>query len=389
MGSSEAGKTGCLGRLFQLIGALLVLLLFTTEVVVRFLPLPGLSRADLIVPANDMLAKARTIGHPYLGYSLKPEWSVEASSDLEPYTKGYRGQKSQNADGFRNPAPPLKKPPGTFRIVTMGGSSTYGNTPTSDATTWPAQLEVMLNQVQDRPVEVLNAGVVGWNSYESLINLSLRVVDYEPDLVLVYHTINDTRCILWKPGGEWRRDNTHYREIWPTERDAYTSEPLLERSYTYLLWRRFFTGYLTKRTALDFFAMKGYDPSNMDPYERGEIEQRGIDAFRRNIVSIAGVAQAHGSKVMLATQACDRSDIMAKSHPNQWAVMDTLGEILKDVAQQGGLEFCDARTQLEAHAAKVGKDLIFTGEVHLRDEGAAKLAQIFAGAITQSGVLEE
>lgn len=366
----------------------MLLLLFTTEVVVRLLPLPGLSHAELAPPIKDPTDGARTTGHPYLGYALTPDWSTEGTPDLKPYSKGYQAQRSHNDDGFRSPVPPIEKPPGTFRIATLGGSSTYGNTPTSDQNTWPAQLQIQLNALQDLPVEVLNAGVVGWSSNESLINLCLRVVDYSPDLVLVYHTINDTRTALWTRGGEIQRDNTHYREIWPTKRDTYTSEPLLENSYTYLLWRRFFTSYLSNRKALDFFAIRGYSPNDPDPYERGTPSPTGPRSFERNLVSIAAVAKAHGAQVMLATQACDRTDMRAKSSPNQWKVMDYYGQLIQDVAEREDLLFCDARTALEAHAAKVGKDRIFTGEVHLKDEGAAQLATILAGSIQASGILK-
>ncbi|MGK0219971.1 MAG: hypothetical protein ACI9HE_003478 [Planctomycetota bacterium] len=385
----QGSRPGCVGKSLQLFAVCVLSLLFLTEVVVRFLPLPGLAKSDLIPENIDPLAGARTTGHPYLGYSLTPDWDSEATPDKAPGSAGYQGQKSQNADGFRGPVPPLEKPEGVFRIATLGGSSTYGNSPSSDASTWPAQLQVMLNERQSTNVEVLNAGAVGWNSHESLINLALRVVDYEPDLILVYHTINDARCALWTKGGEIQRDNTHWRETWPSYRDTPTTDPWLEGSYTYLLWRKFFTPYFANRKELAFYAIRGYDPDDKDPYERGELDPTGFRSFERNLLSIAGIARAHGAQVMLATQGCDREDIKAKSRHNQWKAMDYLGTVIEQVTEREQLLFCDARKVLEAHAASVGKDTIFTGEVHLTDAGAAKLAEIFADAIVEAKVLTD
>ncbi len=388
-------------------------LLVLVEIVPRFVSIPGLRDVDLKSLAGTRLADAPTVGHPYLAYTLRPDWSSKPDD--------FMGRKSHNSQGFRGREVALKKPEGVFRIVTVGGSSTYGNTPTSDAMTWPARLEWHLNERQTRPVEVLNAGVVGWNLFESLINLEFRVLDYDPDLVVVYHTINDARCALWTGGGEIQRDNSHWRAIWPTHSGS-PVDPYLERSMTFLIWRRYFTPWYRARNELGFYGIVGYDPMNPDPYERGDPSLTGFESFERNLILLQAVVKARGAQVMLVTQGCDRDDIQAKSRVNQFRAMDYMGGIIKSVAGQHELLLCDARPVLEAAWAATPEELrgtsdgaikklmndksseenrkrgreqwarlhaegIFTGEVHLTDRGADLLATTIADAIMAADLL--
>ena len=147
--------------------------------------------------------KASSIGHSYLAYSPKPNHETGYGSKHRKTT--------HNSAGYRGELVDIPKPEGVYRVLCLGGSSTHGTTPNTDADTWPARLQVHLNeQAQGKRVEVLNFGVFGYSTFESLINLALRGIDYQPDLVLVYHTINDVRCALYNRGGPIQRDNAHW-----------------------------------------------------------------------------------------------------------------------------------------------------------------------------------
>lgn len=402
---------------------LLKLILFTLASVVlvfelglRFVSVAGWSKEDLRPDFLKTQAEARAVGHPYLGYALKPGWRSKPDDPM--------GQKSQNADGYRGPLRPRKKPAGTYRIACIGGSSTYGSTPSSDATTWPAQLELLLNERTDTPVEVLNFGVFGYTTFEILGRLAFHAVDYEPDLVIVYETINDMRCALYTRGGPPQPDNTHWRAVWPLYSPS-PGEQLLENSMLYLNWRARFTGYLARFQSVDAYAIVNYDAKDPDPYFRGDLKEvaLGFETFARNLKSIAAVAHVHGARVMLATQGCDRQDIGAGSRENQWAGLDYNGTLLRVVHEQLNKPplsmdtlFVDARAALESawaeHAAEVRQlerkaqpfktsdpakyremlqapyDLgVFTGEVHLTDKGARLLARTFADAIVAEELL--
>ena len=382
------------------------------EGVLRMGWIPGYQPAQMRPSIEELQKKAMSVGHPYLGYAPKSAHSDDHGTD-------YR-LTSYNEAGYRGPLVAIPKPEGVYRVLCLGGSSTHGQTPNTDDDTWPARLQVHLNEqlaangVTDRTVEVMNFGVFGYNTFESLSNLAFRGVDYEPDLVLVYHAINDVRCAMYQLGGPAQRDNSHWRAIWPTVMPS-PAETVLEKSLVYCALRKKFTQYLKRFETLDAFAIVNYDYAHPDPYA-GEVPDTGFNSFARNLKSIVAIAKAHGADVMLISQGCDREDIRATgSFQAQWDALDRMETITRDVAHSAGAGFCDARPVLEQAFANLapeveakqveaqkllrnkdsaedqaeGKRLwlefsaegIFTGDVHLTDHGADLLAKTIADTI--------
>lgn len=388
--TADKAEPGGLRRIIAIALIILVVTALTLEIGIRIAgSLPEGARSkfearsltpDSLRPALEaILEEAVLVGHPFLGYSLRPGYSAE-----EPQ------QRSINSFGFRGPEVTKAKPEGVYRIVCLGGSSTYGHTPSSDATTWPARLQYWLNHPEvgvDRPVEVLNAGCSGWSTFESATNLATRMIEFEPDLVIVYHTINDARCALWLRGGEIKSDNSHWRAIWPRWVEA-PGERLLENSMSYLVLRNVLTSYAEDVDTLNNYAIVGYDPADKDPFEPGEPDEQGFENFRRNLVNIEAIARAHGADVMFVTQACDDRDLGAPSAPAQIAAMARMTEILGEVAQERDVHLVDAKTDMERKGAEEGWDKYFTQEVHLTDDGCNLLALLIGGPIKKLGLIE-
>ena len=162
---------------FCLIAAIvLALTILVLETVPRWVELPGLGLRDLN-PVAVGLEEARVEPHPYLAYVPKPGFTSK---------EGAKHQIAHNSLGFRGPEVVTPKPAGTFRVLCLGGSSTYGHGPTSNDTTWPARLQAYLKQAKpDMPIEVVNGGCQGYSSFESLANLAFRGLPLKPDLVIV------------------------------------------------------------------------------------------------------------------------------------------------------------------------------------------------------------
>ncbi|HEX72697.1 MAG TPA: SGNH/GDSL hydrolase family protein [Candidatus Hydrogenedentes bacterium] len=94
-----------------------------------------------------------------------------------------------NNYGFRDDDVVLPKPPGVFRIVCVGGSTTEeGN---DNASTYPNIMERKLQEwLNTDRIDVVNAGLCGLTSYTE----RRRINDYlelEPDLILYYNAVND------------------------------------------------------------------------------------------------------------------------------------------------------------------------------------------------------
>jgi lysophospholipase L1-like esterase len=106
------------------------------------------------------------------GYSLKPGFD--------------EGGIRIDSLGFRGPEVSLQKAPGTYRIVTLGDSATFG--PREVECAYPYLLPGLL---APRPIEVVNAGVEGYRSDRALVHLERDVLPLRPDLVTVFIGWND------------------------------------------------------------------------------------------------------------------------------------------------------------------------------------------------------
>jgi lysophospholipase L1-like esterase len=360
--------------------ALLAVLLLTVvllETVPRWVAVPGLTLHELD-PVRLAYRTARIEPHPYLAYVPKPGFANPP---------GAQRQISHNSLGFRGPEITLAKPPGVLRVVCLGGSSTYGHGPSSDATTWPGRLEVHLTQLlPGRQIQVVNGGCQGWSSFELLGNLAFRVLELKPDLVIVYETINDMRCALYP---DPKPDNTHWRAVWR----PLPEHPLAD-SITWLAWRRYFTTY--RPGDLGTFVIRDFDGKS-DKYAWTPASEQGFRNTYRNLHSIISLAEANGARVLLGTQALRREDVQRinpDSAADQLRAFDYLTAVIRRVAQERGVSLADPQRALASHleqqrAQRSGGDSLFTSEVHVTDEGADLIARTFAEAIVGAGLLEE
>lgn len=96
-----------------------------------------------------------------------------------------------NAGGFRDHPYERARPEGTFRVVVLGDSFTYGTGVDLDAT-YPKVMERRFAQLEpDCPTQVLNWGVYAYNTRQEVALLRHRVRDWAPDLVLLCLYVND------------------------------------------------------------------------------------------------------------------------------------------------------------------------------------------------------
>jgi hypothetical protein len=150
----------------------------------------------------------RDRSNPYILRDLRRNAKVSEAYDLslweEPgvrYRKnasleldlpdGERLEVRINSRGFRTREFATQKPPGLFRIICLGGSTTViGRT---NEETYPALLEENLRRrYPERDLEVLNFGVSKYGT-SAVVDLALRSLEYRPDLVIKYNGAND----LW------------------------------------------------------------------------------------------------------------------------------------------------------------------------------------------------
>ena len=96
-----------------------------------------------------------------------------------------------NRHGFRGPDYSFEKAPGTLRIEVFGGSAAFCFKAAGREKSWPGALEIKLRERLKMPVEVINLGLPGFTAFDSKINYLCYGRAFDPDAIIVYHTIND------------------------------------------------------------------------------------------------------------------------------------------------------------------------------------------------------
>lgn len=114
-----------------------------------------------------------------------------------------------NHQGFRGAPVEVRKAAGTFRIVCLGDSQTFGNG-VDEGESWPAALEAALRESDLEPrIEVMNCGVGGYQIEQEVAYLEKRLLAFEPDLVVLGFFLNDTAL----PGASIESPSSSSRQL--------------------------------------------------------------------------------------------------------------------------------------------------------------------------------
>lgn len=102
---------------------------------------------------------------------------------------------SINEHGFRDRSYSIDKNRGSYRILNLGNSITFGQGVVIDSV-YSKQLEVLLNAEPDTVhYEVINAGVEGYNSFQEYVYFKMKGIKFKPDVVLVGYCLTDPLVI--------------------------------------------------------------------------------------------------------------------------------------------------------------------------------------------------
>jgi len=290
--------------------------------------------------------------HPFMTYHVLPDRSREGMYSFRHNNLGFRGQDTT-----------VEKPEGVYRILCVGGSTTYGTGSTKDELTYPAQLEVILAERHpDRRFEVINCGVSGYGTVENLINIQLRLLELDPDAVVVYHAANDARPIQAKG---FKADYSHLRTAWREAEPNALDLFLLRWCRTYAWVTR---GHDPKKQAKALFsriAVEDYESLHVP--SSTHVPAEGVDAFLRNLRSIVAVCRVNGVEPVLATFAsCE-----AKLKPDEEHFLVTVehqNEGIVGLAEELGVHLLRLAGRLDERVE------LYDDWMHFNDEGSREQA---------------
>src|SRR5262245_13803792 len=102
-----------------------------------------------------------------------------------------------DSHGYRSPEFEDRKPPGTFRLIATGDSTTFGIAMGEDEH-WTARLRQALTALCEgaRDVEVIDAGVIGYSTLQNRLQIERDLLPLQPDLLVwMIGCANDARLV--------------------------------------------------------------------------------------------------------------------------------------------------------------------------------------------------
>lgn len=192
----------------------------------------------------------------------------------------------------------MPKPIGTYRIFVLGGSTTVGF-PYGYVGSFSTFLRQRLQSAfPHKRIEIINLGMTATNSY-TVLDLAKEVVNYQPDLLLVYDGHNEFYGALGIASHE-HVGGTHWAvklHLWLVHQRIYN----LVRNMIALLAPSSQTA-PASGTLMERLAQGKYIPWGNSEY------RECLENFKRNIRDLADLAREHGVPLILSTQASNLRD---------------------------------------------------------------------------------
>jgi len=292
-----------------------------------------------------------------------------------------------NRYGLRGRLPELPKPPGVRRIVCLGGSTTFGWT-VSDEEGWPSQVERLLSE----PVDVVNAGRPGATTFRNFAYLRDRLLQLQPDVVILYEGYND----MWRGYRRHAGDQPDYGTV---DEGLPSAPEALEQRPVHWPRRPSFLAYHAGNRIDGWLAPPHRPPPGPAPGPEPFVFDPAIVAvYEHNLSAMVRLCRRNGvSPVLLTFAACDDSSLAdAEQHRRlglvfrempaldpaaAHAAMNLYREVTRKVAQAEDAPLVDM-------AALMPKDLeAYTDTVHFTPAGARRFAELLVRGLRDAGLV--
>ena len=284
------------------------------------------------------------------------------------------------------------KPAGSLRIAALGGSTTYSTGVTNYLHSYPHLLGEYLHQGGFDHVEVINAGVGGYSSYQTLISLQYRVLPLQPDLIILYQGYNDIHTRLVYPFEEYLGDNSGAVA-------AQISDTVMPAIWEYSTLLRILgiqSGHTVPHTAVDWHrngpATTNYRNAFLSQWKNGNYPSGGFSQvsamdmlennppvhFERNLKNMIAVAEMHNVAVLLVTfvTSTEFNDPVVASEEYIFALAQH-NEVTRRVAASTGAYLLDLKEVFPQDSS------LFTDGRHMNRDGNLLRAQLIGDFIVR------
>jgi len=290
-----------------------------------------------------------------------------------------------NEMGFRGPTVGVPKPTEVFRVVLLGGSTTFG-WGVDDAHTIDAHMRRLFSErFPGSRVEVVNLALDGYDSYQLLERLRTDGLPLDPDVVILNTGVNDVRNAWFRDIRDGDRRTLLYLATMDQARyeRARGGPTAWTRAKHYLYLARvpgWVRGQLSATSARSTVAEQGLPEYHWD----------AVDYFERNVRRSIELATEtlDGVAILLSTPPSSLRTKYAPNDPpnaNYWirdaettqVYRDSLSARLRQVAE---VEAASGREVAYVRHAEIPPEL-FLDDAHLTSEGNLRVAEDFVAAV--------
>jgi len=323
--------------------------------------------------------------HPFTGFVFKPNQTLYGSHPRQP--NQVRIQTDEH--GFLSDVGslPLAKRSNEIRIAAIGGSTT-ANVNLAYADNWPGRIGEMIQaRFKGHEVTVINAGVPGYDTAQSVGNLALRVMPFNPDLVIIYHAYNDLKVVRADFDIAPDYSNVHDRPYGQFERPNPVVR-LLNHSMFYVRARNSYRELKRNQANVAMFMEEGRLDS---------VPDEAAAIFEHNIRTMVAIARSGGAEVILSSFATlhelDVDTALRAVTPMKKQELIELIRFTPGLTLRGilaGIGRYNAILKRVAEDLQTGwvdnaqlvpnRDEFFLDRVHVSSAGAAKMAENFLPA---------
>lgn len=293
------------------------------------------------------------VPHATAGYTLRPNLRLKSSTyDIRTNAFGLRGPELAASRSHE----------GSTRIMVLGGSSVFGYLVAEGQDSCVLLQDALAGLGNLPPVEVLNAGVPGYNLRQCRLRYQADLATLKPDYVLIYAGWNDSKNVI--------ADEPEQLDLTPPAPSVL--ERGLSRSTTYGLLR-----YRLFPPAAPKFSI----PAS----ESVRVTQAGSQQFQEELQALIDAIRASGAVPILSTQLmaaasqCQGLEAFLGNTQAQIAVNQAVGQwisqAVRDAANQNALTLIDVQDEVDCDVEQLGD------AIHLTAQGHASVAQAWAEGI--------
>tara|TARA_A100001015_G_scaffold240704_1_gene274535 strand:- start:2224 stop:3522 length:1299 start_codon:yes stop_codon:yes gene_type:complete len=203
--------------------------------------------------------------------------------DLRSDYKPNKNHPDVNKFGFRSGGKPDNK--GSFRIMCIGGSTTWGDGAKDSSSTYPAQLEFFLES-KGYHINVINAGVPYHTSLDVLMRFISKGIYFKPDMLLIHTGLNDNGAV--QSPFPYQADYSHWRKVKHNNKDIYLK---LWNEFPFSIFRLFFIFYFN----FDSHHSVSYQTSNVQTELVSKIpfKTKRTEGLKNYFSSILAISKAN------------------------------------------------------------------------------------------------